>query len=68
MDSLKLTPRTTQGSCGIYEAGDPKKTNTLLFVTNGGRVISVNHRQISQDDLMDAYNWGRLEEREANWV
>jgi len=64
MDSLKLTPRTLKLGCGIYEAGDTEKCYVKLFVTDGGRVLPVNHRVISEEDLMDAYCWGYMEARE----
>ena len=65
LDSLKLTPKTTQGHCGIYSAGDPSRTSVDLFVTDGGRIIPLTGRLISREDLIDAYNWGRLEAKEA---
>lgn len=66
LDSLKLTAKTLMLGCGIYEAGDTDKCYTSLFVTDGGRVLPVNHRAISQEDLMQAYIWGRMEERETS--
>ena len=62
MDSLKLTPRTLKLGCGIYEAGE--NCYVKLFVTDGGRVLPVNHRTISEEDLMEAYCWGYMEARE----
>jgi len=47
MDSLQLTPRTTARGCGIYEVGDPEKCYTLLFVTDSGWVLPINHRIIT---------------------
>lgn len=63
-DSLELSPRKLQGGAGIYEAG--KNCYVKLFVTDGHRVIPVNGRVLNGDDLLQAYEWGRLEEREAN--
>src|ERR1035437_3107470 len=64
MENLKLTARTTTMGCGIYDAGDPEKCYTKLFVTDGGRVLPLNHRVITEEDIMTVYKWGRLEERE----
>jgi len=56
MDALKLTSRIGRMGCGIYEAGED--CYVRLFVTDTGRVIPTNHRVISEDDLMQAYEWG----------
>ena len=64
MQNLKLTARTLKFGCGIYEAGNPEKCYVKLFVTDGGRVLPVNHRAITEEDLMEAYCWGRMEARE----
>lgn len=62
IDSLKLEPRRTQRGCGIYEV--QSDSYTKLFVTDAGRAIPVN-RAISEDDLLQAYEWGRLEAEET---
>jgi hypothetical protein len=58
--TLELEPRANQYGCGIYETGPE---SLRLFVTDGGRVIPVQGRMITAEDLMNAYVWGRLEER-----
>lgn len=58
MENLKLTPRTQQYGAGIYEVGDTKKCYVKLFVTDTGRVLPVNYRVITEDDLLTAYGWG----------
>lgn len=63
-DQLELTPRVTRYGCGIYEAGDTERCYVKLFITDTGRVIPVNHRVISDEDLMDAYVWGREDAEE----
>lgn len=68
LTSLKLTPRTTTLGCGIYDAGDPEKCYTKLFVTDSGRVIPINHRVLTEDDLMTAYKWGREDEAAETFV
>ena len=60
---LKLEPRKLQAGSGIYEVGND--CFLKLFVTDGGRALPVNHRIITEDDLLLAYSWGRLEERES---
>lgn len=60
---LKVSARTLQGGAGIYET---EKNYLKLFITDGGRVIPTNTRGITDEDLITAYNWGRLEEREAH--
>jgi hypothetical protein len=64
MENLRLTLRKTMMGCGIYEAGDPEKRYQLLFITESGRALAVNNRCITDDDLMQVYSWGRLDERE----
>ena len=59
-----MTPRKSTLGCGIYDAGDPEKCYVKLFITDGGRVLPVNYRTITEDDLMMVYGWGRIEERE----
>ena len=59
LDSLKLTMRKGQYTAGIYEAGDVEKCYTKLFVTDSGRVLPVNHRGLTEDDLLQVYSWGR---------
>ena len=54
-ESLKLTPRILRKGCGIYEAGDTEVCYVKLFVTDTGYVLPVNHRIISEEDLMDVY-------------
>ena len=66
MENLKLTPRRLQGRCGIYDAGDAEKCYTKIFVTEGGRVLPINGRGITEDDLMMVFDWGRLEELESH--
>lgn len=61
LDSLRLTPRKMQLGCGIYEAGDTEVCYTKLFVTDRGRCLPLNHRAITEDDLLLAYEWGRAE-------
>lgn len=63
MDSLPLSPRVSKFGCGIYEAGDTEKCYVKLFVTDGGFVLPVNHRSISEEDLLEVYTQGRLDER-----
>lgn len=58
LENLELTPRTTTMGCGIYEAGNVDICYTLLFVTNSGYVLPVNHRAISCEDLMNVYKQG----------
>jgi hypothetical protein len=65
MDLLKLTPRTTQRGCGIYEAGDTDKCYVKLLVTDSGRVMPINRRIISEEDLLEVYQWGWIEGQEA---
>jgi hypothetical protein len=64
IETLKPEPRHTSYGAGIYELG----TNGLrVFVTMGGRVIAVQGRALCEDDLIEAYRWGRLEQ-EALWA
>ena len=58
MDSIKLTPRVQVMGAGIYEAGDPEKCYTKLFVTDTDRVLPINHRVITEKDLLTVYGWG----------
>ena len=60
IDALKLEPRTSRYGCGIYEAGDTDRCYVKLFVTDDGFVLPVNHRVISEDDLMEVYVQGRM--------
>lgn len=62
--SIRLTPRTETFGCGIYEVGDPEKCYVKLFVTHTDRVIPVTGRVITEDDLITAYTWGRLDAEE----
>ena len=61
MNSLKLTPLVLRGGAGIYEAGDPDKCYVKLFITETGRVIPITGRVLTEDDLLEAYEWGRLD-------
>ena len=61
MDELKLTPRITTMGCGIYDAGDTERCYVKLFVTDTGYVLPVNHRVISEEDLMNVYKQGLLD-------
>lgn len=61
LENLELTPRVTTMGCGIYEAGDTERCYTLLFITNRGYVLPINHRAISSDDLMNVYKQGLLD-------
>lgn len=55
---LPIRPRFLSGHSGLYEVG----TNELrCFVTDGGRIVPVEGRVITVDDLMTAYQWGREE-------
>lgn len=58
INSLKLSMRKGQYGAGIYDAGDIDKCYTKLFVTDSGRVLPVNQRVISEDDLLTVYAWG----------
>ncbi len=62
--SLPIDPRSTMFGCGIYEAGDSERCYVKLFVTNAGCVIPINHRSISEEDLMQAYQWGYQDGKE----
>jgi hypothetical protein len=61
--SLKLESRKMSYGCGIYEAGDREKCYVKLFVTDSQRVMPITGHIISDDDLMEVYKWGRLDER-----
>lgn len=61
MDQLPITPRHTTMGCGIYEAGDTDLCYVKLFVTDTGFVLPVNHRMITEQDLMDVYKRGYLD-------
>lgn len=61
MDSLKLEPRTTILGAGIYIAGSGY---SKMFVTDSGRWIALTGRIITEDDLLNAYKWGREDENE----
>ena len=61
LDSIKLTPRIIGHGCGIYEAGDSERCYVRLFVTDAGYVLPVNHRAISEEDLMEVYTQGRVD-------
>jgi hypothetical protein len=66
-DSLRLTARTLRYGCGIYEAGDTEKCYVKLFVTDDGFVLPVNHRVITEEDLIEVYVQGRMRgQREAS--
>jgi hypothetical protein len=58
MNSLKLTAIKLQYGAGIYDAGDTSRCYTKLFVTDSGRVLPLNHRVLSEDDILQAYAWG----------
>ena len=58
LDKLELTPRVTTMGCGIYEAGDTELCYVKLFVTDTGYVLPVNHRIISEEDLLAVYKQG----------
>lgn len=58
-ENLRAEPRVTRYGCGIYEVGDYVK----LFITDSGHVIPVNHRILCEEDLMQAYVWGREDGR-----
>jgi hypothetical protein len=68
LENLRLTARTARYACGIYDAGDPDKCYVKLFVTDSGRVLPLNHRVITEEDVMDAYTWGRQDAVEAYGV
>ena len=56
IENVKVSARTLKSGCGIYEVeGD---CYVKLFITDGGRVIPINHRAISEEDLMQAFEWG----------
>jgi hypothetical protein len=61
MDSLKVSARRLQFGAGIYEVGED--CYVKMFITDLGRCIPINHRAISEEDLLQAYQWGRKEER-----
>jgi hypothetical protein len=65
VESLKLTPRVSCLGAGIYEAGDTDKCYVRLLVTDSGRVLPVNQRVITEEDLLEVYTWGRMEENFA---
>ena len=55
---LPMSPVVLQRGCGIYEVG----ANFLrCFVTDGFRILTVEGRPITYEDLMTAYQWGREE-------
>ncbi len=58
MDILRIEPRTQMRGCGIYEAGDADRCYVKLFITDSGCVLPVNHRVITEEDLMKVYQWG----------
>ena len=61
LDSIRLTPKVVGYGYGIYEAGDTERCYVKLFVTDTGYVLPVNHRAISEEDLMEAYIQGRMD-------
>ena len=58
LENLKLTPRVTTMGCGIYEVGDIELCYVKLFITDTGYVLPVNHRIISEEDLLAVYKQG----------
>jgi hypothetical protein len=62
LDSLPVRSVTSQYGCGIYEVGTE---SFRMFITDGGRVLPVQGRAITADDLITAYVWGRIEQRIA---
>lgn len=65
MDSLPISPRTIKFGCGIYEVGDPDKCHVKLFIADNGYALPINHRVITEGDLLEVFTQGRLMEREA---
>ena len=58
LDKLELSPRTLSRGCGIYEAGNAERCYVKLFVTEAGYVLPVNHRVLSEEDLLEVYEQG----------
>jgi hypothetical protein len=54
--SIPIEPRTEINGAGIYEAGS--FSSLKLFVTDFGKVLPINHRVITEDDLLTVYKRG----------
>lgn len=61
--TIKVEPRVIAGQCGVYEIGH-QDSSLRVFITDRGRLIAINHRVITADDLIEAYSWGRAEQKE----
>jgi hypothetical protein len=55
---LLIEPRSQRYGCGIYEAG---ANGLRVFATDSGRVLPIQRRIITDEDLMEVYVWGRLD-------
>jgi len=55
LDKLDITMHSGTLGCGIYEVGT---SQTRMFVTDGGRVLPIEGRVITADDLMTVFVWG----------
>lgn len=56
--TLRVHSSVSTRGCGIYEVGDTERCYTKLFITDSGCVLPVNHRMVSNEDLMTVYGWG----------
>lgn len=63
VESLKIEACTVCYGCGIYEVGTE---GLRMFITDGGRVLAVEGRAITADDLITAFVWGRTEQQEMS--
>ena len=60
---LEVQARQLQGGAGLYDAGNTGRCYTKLFITDTGRVLPVNHRSITEEDLLTVYNWGMEDQK-----
>ena len=57
---MKVEMRHGTYGCGLYEVG----TNGLrCFITDDGKVMAVEGRALTHEDLMTAFVWGRQYEQ-----
>lgn len=59
--TIKTEARFLSGGAGIYEVG---VNGMRAFITDRGRILATEGRILSAEDLVTAYNWGRLETEE----
>jgi hypothetical protein len=65
MDSIEVHPAIIKSGAGIYTVGNPTKCYVRMFVTDTGRCIPVSGRCLSEEDLLQVYEWGRLDQQES---